>query len=888
RVFTLIVRDITSRKAAEHTLKESEARYRQLFEGSEDAILSKDPEGTIKSWNASAERMYGYTSEEAIGQNVSMLAPPDKSDELKGILDGLRRGEKVEHFETERIRKDGRRIVVSLSISPIRDDSGTFVGASTIARDITEQRRAEEVLQAREAQFRSMIEGAPNGLVAVDEQGRIKTINSQVEQLFGYRRDDLIGQPVEILLPERDRTEDPDLWNAFWESPEARPMSNGRDLFARRKDGSEFPVEIGLNPIETPEGRLVLASIADITDRKKAEVESSRIAQELTNLIDTANAPIFGIDRDGRVTEWNRTAAAITGYENKETLGHRLVEEFITREYQTQVKEVLDKALKGNETANYEFPLYTKNGDRRDVLLNATTRRDVQGNIIGVIGVGQDITDRKKAEVESSRIAQELTNLIDTANAPIFGIDRDGRVTEWNRTAVAITGYEKRETLGRNLVEDFITKEYKIPVKEVLDKALMGNETANFEFPLYTKKRDRRDVLLNATTRRDVQGNIIGVIGVGQDITESKRAEQALVASEAKFRGLIESAPDGVFVVDMEGMILETNPAGERMVGRSRADLVGRPLTDLASPERVPILSTYISDRIEGRPRPELHEGLWTGAANEPIHIQITSQVVRTANAPPHLLMVVRDVSEQQDMQRKLVESERWASMGKLASFVAHEINTPLTNISLLTASIARRVSDPEAQERLKKISAQGKIAATITQELLRFARPGVINPVETDLKELVQEAVEQTEAFRKRTVEIRTELGPKAVVCAVDPLRIHEVLVNLLKNAYEATPKGQVQVRIEDRGPIVAVSVADTGSGMTPEVRSRVFEPFYTTKKKGEGTGLGLAIARSFVVNHGGDLTVTSEVGKGSTFTLVLPRRQPGPRPEPQPRGRP
>src|SRR5205823_5905163 len=392
------------------------------------------------------------------------------------------------------------------------------------------------VLQAREAQFRSMIEGAPNGLVAVDEQGRIKTINSQVEQLFGYRRDDLIGQPVEILLPERDRTKDPDLWNAFWESPTARPMSNGRDLFARRKDGSEFPVEIGLNPIETPEGRLVLASIADITDRKKAEVESSRIAQELTNLIDTANAPIFGIDRDGRVTEWNRTAAAITGYEKKETLGHRLVEEFITREYQTQVKEVLDKALKGNETANYEFPLYTKNGDRRDVLLNATTRRDVQGNIIGVIGVGQDIT-------------------------------------------------------------------------------------------------------------------------------ESKRAEQALVASEAKFRGLIESAPDGVFVVDMEGMILETNPAGERMVGRSRADLVGRPLTDLASPERVPILSTYISDRIEGRPRPELHEGLWTGAANEPIHIQITSQVVRTANAPPHLLMVVRDVSEQQDMQRKLVESERWASM---------------------------------------------------------------------------------------------------------------------------------------------------------------------------------------------------------------------------------
>jgi PAS domain S-box-containing protein len=501
RVFTGIVRDITSRKQAKQALTESEASYRQLFEGSEDAILSKDPEGTIRSWNASAERMYGYTSEEAIGQNVSMLAPPDKSEELKQILDGLRRGEKVEHFETVRVRKDGRRIVVSLSISLIRDESGNFVGASTIARDITER----------------------------------------------------------------------------------------------------------------------------------------------------------------------------------------------------------------------------------------------------------------------------------------------------------------------------------------------------------------------------------------------KRAEQALRESEAKLRGLWESAPDGIFVIDSEATILDMNRAGERLIDRDRSTVVGHRLTEFIPPPSTPTLLQFIEEQVAGATTRNLHEGTWLSRAGEPIHVQFTSQVVPNLGGPSHLVVVVRDVSEQRDMQRKLVESERWASMGKLASFVAHEINTPLTNISLLTASIARRVSDPEAQERLKKISTQGKIAASITQELLRFARPGVINPIETDLKELVREAVEQTDAFRKRTTEIHTELGPKAVVCAVDPLRIHEVLVNLLKNAYEATPKGEVNVRIEDRGPIVAVSVADTGSGMPPEVRSRVFEPFYTTKKKGEGTGLGLAIARSFVVNHGGDLTVTSEVGKGSTFTLVLPRQQPRPRPEPE-----
>jgi PAS domain S-box-containing protein len=744
RVLTGIVRDITERKQAEQARGEAQRRLAAIVEESEDAIYTKDLAGTVLSWNAGAERIYGYTAAEAIGQSLSILFPPERIGEFTEALDYLRRGEKIEFSETVRVRKDGRKIIVSSRVSPIRDSDGRLIGGSTIARDITE--------------------------------------------------------------------------------------------------------------------------------RKKAEVESSRIAQELTNLIDTANAPIFGIDRDGRVTEWNRTAAAITGYEKKETLGHRLVEEFITREYQTQVKEVLDKALKGNETANYEFPLYTKNGDPRDVLLNATTRRDVQGNIIGVIGVGQDITDRKKAEVESSRIAQELTNLIDTANAPIFGIDRDGRVTEWNRTAVAITGYEKRETLGRNLVEDFITEEYKIPVKEVLDKALMGNETANFEFPLYTKKRDRRDVLLNATTRRDVQGNIIGVIGVGQDITERRRVEQALEESEAKFRGLVESAPDGIFVVDATATILDMNPAGERLIDRPRTEVVGHPLTEFILPERTPHFLRYVHERIYGTSSEDLYEGAWVAPSGRPLYVQLTSQVVQKPEAS--LVVIVRDVTEQQDLQRKLVESERWASMGRLASFVAHEINTPLTNISLLTASLARRVADPDAQERLKKISVQGKIAASITQELLRFARPGAINPVDTDLTELVKGAVEQAEVFRKPTTELRTELGTKPVVCAVDPLRIHEVVVNLLKNAYEATRKGRVKVLLEDRGPFVTVSVADTGSGIPPDIQSRLFEPFFTTKKKGEGTGLGLAISRSFVVSHGGDITLTSEVGKGSTFTVLLPRQ--------------
>jgi PAS domain S-box-containing protein len=184
---------------------------------------------------------------------------------------------------------------------------------------------------------------------------------------------------------------------------------------------------------------------------------------------------------------------------------------------------VLDNALKGRETANFEFPLYTKDRQRVEVLLNATTRRDVSGAVVGMIGVGQDITERKQVEEEKTRVAQELQTFIDTANAPIFGIDAHGLVNEWNNKAAEITGFSKHEVMGKDLVEVYITEEFRASVRKVLDDALQGIEKSNFEFPLFTSDQRRVEVLLNATTRRDVTGVIVGVIGVGQDITEMRR-----------------------------------------------------------------------------------------------------------------------------------------------------------------------------------------------------------------------------------------------------------------------------------------------------------------------------------------------------------------------------
>jgi len=216
-------------------------------------------------------------------------------------------------------------------------------------------------------------------------------------------------------------------------------------------------------------------------------------------------------------------------------MGHTLVKEFIRPEHQKKVQTILDQALHGAETANFDFPLMTKGGARLEILLNATTRRDEHGNVIGVVGIGQDITERIAQE-------REFSKLIDSANAPIFGVDVDGTVNVWNQCATQLTGFSKNDVFGKKLAEEFVSAEFKDSVEEVLRNAMLGIETANYEFPLLTTGDHVVEVLLNATTRRDAQDNVIGVVGIGQDITDARakrdaemkqRAAEAATAAQA-------------------------------------------------------------------------------------------------------------------------------------------------------------------------------------------------------------------------------------------------------------------------------------------------------------------------------------------------------------------
>lgn len=287
-------------KAGRETAKRDPERWLSaIVESSDDAIVGESLSGEITSWNAAAERIFGYTSDEIIGKSIRLLAWPGQEGDISYLLDRVRNGQRVEHQEVLRRHKDGSKLNISLSLSPVRDDHGEIIGMAKIARDITERRVAErslrenkkalEELREQEAsaraeviasrRFKEMIESAPDAILELDQGGKILIANRTAERIFGYAKGDLIGLSVGELVPLIDRGAHAARRHAFMRAGLARPVGKGLDLAAARKDGSSVPVEISLSPMRTNAGVHTIAVIRDISERRRSD-EQVRSLQE--------------------------------------------------------------------------------------------------------------------------------------------------------------------------------------------------------------------------------------------------------------------------------------------------------------------------------------------------------------------------------------------------------------------------------------------------------------------------------------------------------------------------------------------------------------------------------------------------------------------------------
>lgn len=540
-----IGQDITIRLAQDE-------EYSRLIDTANAPIFGVDMAGLVNIWNKKSAEITQYSTEEVIGQDlVQQFISEGYRSAVGLVLSQALNGVQTANFNFPLITKDGRRLEILLNATPRYNELGEIVGVVSIGQDITDR-------IAQEQEYARLIDTANAPIFGVDVNGRVNIWNKKAAEITQYSTEDVLGEH----LVEKFISED---------YKEAVGFVFSKALSGTETANFEFPlitkagrrVEILLNA--TPrfnELAQVIGMVGigqDITDRIAQE-------QEYARLIEKANAPIFGVDTHGNVTIWNRKTAEITKFSKEEVMGKHMPSCFVEDEYRDAMENILDKALEGDETSNFEVALKKKTGRNVKIRMNATVRLDQHGEIVGVVGIGQDLTDRIVQE-------QEYTRLIDTANAPIFGVDANLCVNIWNKKAAHITKYSTAEVIGENLVETFISPEYRPIVAEVFCKALAGVETANFEFPLITRPGTRIEILLNATPRYDMHGNIVGVVGIGQDITDR-------IAQEHEYFRLIDTANAPIFGVDTFGCINEWNQKIEEITGYHKSAVLGLSLVD--------------------------------------------------------------------------------------------------------------------------------------------------------------------------------------------------------------------------------------------------------------------------------------------------------------------
>lgn len=317
--------------------------------------------------------------------------------------------------------------------------------------------------------------------------------------------------------------------------------------------------------------------IQDATNYKKAETELSLTMKDPSYVIELADAPVFGIDKDGVIVEWNPKAEEIFGHPKQEALTSNLVDRYIPVDLRESVRSVLHSALCGNETANFEFTLVNNEKRNVEVLLDAKTHRDQHGEIVGVYGVLQDISGRKRTEMRLKVLSQNPQLLPTSNDAIVFGVDRQGYLNEWSSHAETVVGHSREEAIGRNFVQEFVAVEYRSAVYAVLERALIGKHTENFEFPIFKKGEDHTELLVNAEPRRDVSGVIVGCVCVAQDVTAWKRAESELSFVEIDCKKLVDDASLPIIGLDIHGIIVIWNAKVNLFIFTTPSNLLSPP-----------------------------------------------------------------------------------------------------------------------------------------------------------------------------------------------------------------------------------------------------------------------------------------------------------------------
>jgi len=512
---------------------------RSLIEASVDPLVTISPEGKITDVNEATVKVTGASREKLIGADFAdYFTEPEKARE--GYQRVFSEGFVTDYPLTIR-HADGRLTDVLYNASVYKDARGNVLGVFAAARDITGRKKAEE-------RFRAVIEAAPDAMVIVNREGRIVLVNAQTQKLFGYGRQELLNQPVEMLVPQRFRGGHPGHRTNYFAKPTARPMGAGLDLYGQRKDGSEFQIEISLSPLETEEGTQVSSTIRDITLQKQA-------SQYARSLIEASVDPLVTISPEGKITDVNEATIKVTGAPREKLIGADFANYFTEPE---KAREGYQRVFSQGFVTDYPLTIRHTDGRLTDVLYNASVYKDARGNVLGVFAAARDITAQKQA-------SQYARSLIEASVDPLVTISPQGKITDVNEATMKVTGAPREKLIGADFANYFTEPE---KAREGYQRVFSQGFVT--DYPLTIRHTDGRltDVLYNASVYKDARGNVLGVFAAARDITAQKQASQYA-------RSLIEASVDPLVTISPEGKITDVNEATVKVTGAAREKLIG-------------------------------------------------------------------------------------------------------------------------------------------------------------------------------------------------------------------------------------------------------------------------------------------------------------------------